>query len=338
MDVLGNPILTFSALSLIIILLGISLYTLRARMVLLENKLLESDESVQSGLNQLQEAITSSLEKSENGAEVLLKTLSGRIEASKKDVSDSVQESQRIVEGAVSKLLNSSEQKVTGLLSSISNNLEITTEDVKSNAVYTKAIVERTGQKILESVSDSGEVLVEQLQGASNIIVTAQGKALTELSEVHSDLVDKIEKSVLEQTNEVLSCLNETAIDTKEVVKESTNTLSDTIELVRVSNVLTENRNLYDQGRLVLETETFVKTFDRCELTAIEDKETGQVTRNEYKNGKLSMSKTYRTDSLEYVGYYEDGVLKKMEDLTGSEANGVTQYEYDEAGEIESVI
>ncbi len=338
MDVLGNPILTFSALSLIIILLGISLYMLRARMVQLENKLLESDESVQSGLNKLQEAITSSFQKSEGSAVDLLKALSGGIEASRKDVSDCVQESQRAVEESVSKLLNSSEQKVTDLLSLISNNLEITTAGVKSNAVYMKDIVERTEQKILEGVSDSGKILIDQLQGAANSIATAQGKALTELNEVHSDIVGKIEKSVLEQTNEVLSCLNETAIDTKELVKESTDSLSDTIELVRVSNVLTENRNLYDQGRLVLETETFVKTFDRCELTAIEDKETGQVTRNEYQNGKLSMSKTYRTDSLEYVGYYEDGVLKKMEDLTGSEANGVTQYEYDEAGEVESVI
>ncbi len=130
MDVLGNPILTFSALSLIIILLGISLYMLRSRMVLLENRLLKSDESVQGGLNQLQEAITSSFEKSENSAEELLKALSGRIEASRKDVSDCVQESQRVIENSVSKLLNSSEQKISGLLSSISKNLEITTEDV----------------------------------------------------------------------------------------------------------------------------------------------------------------------------------------------------------------
>ncbi len=338
MDVLGNPILTFSALSLIIILLGISLYMLRAKMVLLENKLLESDESVKSGLNQVQEAITSSLNKSENSAEGLLKAISGKIEASRKDVNDCVQESQRAIEESVSKLLNSSEQKVIDLLSSISNNLEITTEDIKKNTLYTKAIVERTGQKVLESVSDSGKVLIDQLQGVSNSVITAQGKALTELNEVHSDLIGKIETSVLEQTNEVLSYLNKTAIDTKELVKESTNTLSEKIELVRVSNILTENRNLYDQGRLVLETEAFIKTFDRCELTAIEDKDTGQVTRNEYQNGKLKMSKTYRTDSLEYVGYYEDGVLKKMEDLTGSEANGVTQYEYDEAGEVESVI
>ncbi|MEY8201211.1 MAG: hypothetical protein RPS47_18390 [Colwellia sp.] len=338
MDALGNPALIFSALSLTIILLGISLHILRARMTLLENKLLESNESVKIRLNELQETTISSFDKSNKIKEKLLRTLSGEIEASRMSVSDCVQRSQRAVEESESKLLNSSEHKFTDLVSLMSNNTEVTTKNIKNNIIYTKAIIERAGHGILEGVADSGKALIEQLQSASNSISTKQEKALTELNEYHSGLTCEIEKSGLEKTNKILNCLNEAASNTENLVKESANTLSDTIELVRVSNVLTENRNLYDQGRLVLETETFVKTFDRCELTAIEDKETGQVTRNEYKNGKLSMSKTYRTDSLEYVGYYEDGVLKKMEDLTGSEANGVTQYEYDEAGEVESVI
>ncbi|MFT6449254.1 MAG: hypothetical protein ACJAW8_001615 [Oleispira sp.] len=342
MDVLGNPILTFSALSLIIILLGISFLMLRARMILLERQVLEMDETVLNELSELQGVIESSFSKSgsesRKNTEELLKGILEKVEASKKDVVGCVQESQKVTDSSVSKLLGLNEQKVTGLISAISDNVGAVAENVKNNAVYTKGVVERTGMKVSEEISNSGKELIDQLQSTSKNITTAQSKALAELNAVHSDVISKIEKSVHEQTNEVLSCLNETASDTKELVKESTDALSDTIELVRVSNVLTENRNLYDQGRLVLETEAFVKTFDSCQLTQIEDKETGQVTKNEFQNGKISTSKTYRTDSLEYVGHYEDGILKKMEDLTGPEGSNITQYEYDEAGEVESVI
>lgn len=342
MDVLGNPILTFSALSLIIILLGISFLMLRARMILLERQVLEMDETVLNELSELQGVIESSFSKSgsesRKNTEELLKGILEKVEASKKDVAGCVQESQKVTDSSVSKLLGLNEQKVTGLISAISDNVGAVAENVKNNAVYTKGVVERTGMKVSEEISNSGKELIDQLQSTSKNITTAQSKALAELNAVHSDVISKIEKSVHEQTNEVLSCLNETASDTKELVKESTDALSDTIELVRVSNVLTENRNLYDQGRLVLETEAFVKTFDSCQLTQIEDKETGQVTKNEFQNGKISTSKTYRTDSLEYVGHYEDGILKKMEDLTGPEGSNITQYEYDEAGEVESVI
>lgn len=287
MDVLGNPVLIFSLLSLIIVLLGLSLFILRARMTLLENKLLESEVSVQSGLNQLHEVVSSSLEASESSTNKYLKILTGKIEGLRGDFSESVRESQ---------------------------------------------------MKVEESLSVSGKVLVDQLEGVSNNIATAQSKAHTKLNEVRSELINEVEKSALKQTDIIIGSMNETAVDSKKLVQESTGTILDLIELVRVSNVLTENRNLYDQGRLVLETESFVKIFDKCELTSIEDKETGQVTMNEYHDGKLSLSKTYRTDSLEYVGYYEGGVLKKMEDLTGPEGNNVTQYEYDEAGEVELVI
>jgi hypothetical protein len=342
MDVLENPILTFSALSLIILLLGISLYMLRARLLLLEQKISESDENVLVGFSEIQDVIASSFSKSEsagkNNIEEILKSISKRVEASTKDIIGCVHEAQEAIESSVSKSLESSEQIVTGLISAVSDNVGAVAENVKNNAVYTKGVVERTGVKVSEEISNSGKELIDQLQSTSKSITTSQSKALAELNAVHSDVISKIEKSVHEQTNEVLSCLNETAGDTKELVKESIDTLSDTIELVRVSNVLTENRNLYDQGRLVLETETFVKIFDSCQLTQIEDKETGQVTKNEYQNGKISTSKTYRTDSLEYVGHYQDGVLKKMEDLTGPEGSNVTQYEYDEAGEVESVI
>jgi hypothetical protein len=342
MDVIASPILTFSALSLIIILLGTSLYMLRARMVLLENKIIELDEVLQSGLTQVQELIVSSFVKSEelgqSSVEILLKGISEKIEVSQKDVSNNVKKSQNDTESSISILLQVNEQKVTGLVSSLSDSVETVTENVKNNAIYTKGIVERTGQKVLGDISDSRKVLVEQINNVIKRVSAVEDKGLSELKAAKTDLVGKIDNSTLKQTYEIINCLNKAMDNTKELIEDSTDTLSDKFELVRVSNVLTENRNIYDQGRLVLETESFVKTFDSCQLTQIEDKETGQVTKNEYQNGKISTSKTYRTDSLEYIGHYEDGILKKMEDRTGPEGSDVTKYEYDEAGEVESVI
>jgi hypothetical protein len=342
MDVIENPILTFSALSLIIILLGTSLYMLRARMILLENKLIQSDEINQTGLDQLEGIMVSSFEQSEgnrrNSIEELLKALSEKIEISTKGISGCVQESQTSIENSVSQLIQANEQKVTGLISSVSDSVGTVAETVKNNAVYTKGVVERSGLKVSEEISDSGKMLAEKISDVAKRVSAVEDKGLSELKAAKTELVVKIESSTKEQTHKLINNSNDAADSTKELIKDSTDSLTDSLELVRVSNVLTENRNLYDQGRLVLETEAFVKTFDSCQLTQIEDKETGQVTKNEFQNGKISTSKTYRTDSLEYVGHYQDGVLKKMEDLTGPEGNNVTQYEYDEAGEVESVI
>ncbi len=342
MDVIENPILTFSALSLMIILLGTSLYMLRARMVLLEKKLIQSDEINQIGFDQLEEIIASSFEQSEgnrrNSIEELLKALSEKVEISTKDISGCIQKSQTSIEDSVSQLIHANEQIITGLISSVSDDVRTVAESFKNNAVYTKGIVERSGLKVSEEISDSGKLLVEKINDVAEIIFAAEKKGLSELKAAKTDLVVKIESSTQEQTYKLINDASDVADSIKELIKDSADSLTSSLELVRVSNLMTENRNLYDQGRLVLETETFVKIFDSCQLTQIEDKETGQVTKNEYQNGKISTSKTYRTDSLEYVGHYQDGVLKKMEDLTGPEGSDVTQYEYDEAGEVESVI
>jgi len=341
MDVIGNPILTFSALSLIIILLGISLYMLRARMILLERKLTASNESNQTGLDKLEKIIVYSFEQSEsdrrNSIEELLKALSERIEISNKGVNGCVQESQISVENLVSQLIQVNEQKLTELISSVAENVGTVTESIKNNTVFTEGALERNGLKVSEEISDSEKVLVEKINDVANRVAAAEDRGVSELRAAKSDLVEKIDSSTNEQTHKLINDSNVAADSTKELIQNSTGSLFDSLELVRVSNLLNENRNLYDQGRLVLETEAFVKTFDSCQLTQIEDKETGQVTKNEYQDGKISTSKTYRTDSLEYVGHYQDGVLKTMEDLTGPEGSNVTQYEYDETGEIGKV-
>lgn len=342
MDVIASPLLTFSALSLIIVMLGVSLYMLKARMVLLENKLIESSGINQTKFERLEEIISSSFDESESKSQKridqLLKTLSDRIEISAKDIGNSVQTSQALIEDSISKLIQENEQKMAESVSAVGESVAAVAENVKNNAIYTRGVVDRSGLKITGEISDSAKALVETINEATKKLAAEGEERLGELKAVKAEIVGKIENSSKEQTLEILNKSNDVADGTKELIIGSADGVIDALELVRVSNVLTENRNLYDQGRLVLETETFVKIFDSCQLTQIEDKETGQVTKNEYQNGKISTSKTYRTDSLEYVGHYQDGVLKKMEDLTGPEGSNVTQYEYDEAGEVESVI
>ena len=156
------------------------------------------------------------------------------------------------------------------------------------------------------------------------------------LRSVESELSDYFGKTTDIQTGKINELVNSAQQEIYDYVQGSEDRLADVISLMRVSNSIFENKNLYDSGHLVIEDSSFLKIFDSCQLTRLEDKLTGQVTKNEYRDGALFRSETYRDDRLEYVGHYQDGRLASMEDLTGPDV-GKTVYEYDESGEIESI-
>lgn len=341
MEILENPILIFLALGLIIILLVSNLYLLKAKILLLENRTLGLEGLVQNKFHELKETITISFTKAEqsalNNSTAVIKDTFEKIETSQQEINNCVANTYKEIEESLLKLLESQNKKAIDSSSLIHSKIEVSNKALKDSIADIEELIEGVGKNTLKGISDFDEVLSECLESIVKSISVSEEKGRDELIEVKSYIAQKLESEVLSQIQRIIGRVDTNAENTKALIKESLDDVSREVQSIRVSNILTENRNLYNQGRLVLETDSFIKTFDNCQLNEIVDKETGQITKNEYKKGELVVSKTYRTDTLEYIGYYENGVLQKMEDRSVAEGGIVTSYTYDEAGEVESV-
>lgn len=315
MEVLATPVVTVSALSLIVILLIFGFFIMRARTLRLERQMLDMQKV-------LVDSLTKASDDSRSATEALTQQALNEILESRQEVSKFVGNTIKNLEASLSGLIQASELK--------------SIENIKDNATDIKSTVEQLEVAISKDLASSKSSISERFDQMERNISESESSTLSRLDAAKQETLDNLEQASKNQIQRIVASITESNDRSRDDLRESEKRLSGVIDRLRVSNISTENKNLYGQGRLVIETDSFVKTFDCCQLSQLEDKETGLVTKNEYKNGSLIASKTYRTDRLEYIGHYEDGVLLEMEDHTESEGI-VTKYEYNEAGEIESI-
>lgn len=236
-----------------------------------------------------------------------------------------------------------SEQKITAKLEASLSGVTSFLESLKASIVDLAIKNDDAKQKMYKG-------LVDALTNKTDEILSSFLEARSEAFTNSRKLEEQLENVIVQFTNVVslenkktaksLDELKEQVLEIDSELDKNLNRYSSSIfgliQTLRVANTIQNARNQYENGRIVIEDSSFLKIFDGCMLTEIQDKLTGQSTISQYKNGVIEASRTYHNGMLKYVSSYESGNLKYMDEISDS-GKVIAKYTYDEAGEVESL-
>lgn len=240
-------------------------------------------------------------------------------------------------------LSHANEQKITDRLEANLSEVTSFLESLKTNLVELAIKNDDANQKAYKGL---GEALTNKTSEIA--------RNLSEIrSETHANsrkIEEQLESGIVKFTNltssdhkktaKSLDDLNAQVLRLDSEIDKNLDRYSSSIfgliQTLRVANTIQNSRNQYENGRIVIEDSSFLKIFDGCMLTEIQDKLTGQSTISQYKNGVIEASRTYHNGMLKYVSTYESGNLKYMDEISDS-GKIIAKYTYDEAGEVESL-